>query len=126
VLAAGNEGRSCNADHYLARNQRLIYATALDSAGRPASYSNRVEGEWARSLAAFGGDPDAHVDPQGILAGDQHIKGTSFAAPLVSSVAPAWLRDAAEYCVIIAPGLRQEVHDYTCRLLETLGHPPLV
>jgi L-ascorbate metabolism protein UlaG (beta-lactamase superfamily) len=27
---------------------------------------------------------------------------------------------------IIAPGLRQEIHDYTCRLLRTLGHPPVV
>jgi L-ascorbate metabolism protein UlaG (beta-lactamase superfamily) len=27
---------------------------------------------------------------------------------------------------IIAPGLRQEIHDYTCRLLRTLGYPPLV
>ncbi len=27
---------------------------------------------------------------------------------------------------IIAPGLRHEIHDYTCRLLRTLGHPPLV
>lgn len=27
---------------------------------------------------------------------------------------------------IIAPGLRQEIHDYTCRLLRTLGNPPLV
>lgn len=27
---------------------------------------------------------------------------------------------------IIAPGLRQEIHDYTCRLLRVLGYPPLV
>ncbi len=27
---------------------------------------------------------------------------------------------------IIATGLRQEIHDYTCRLLRVLGHPPLV
>jgi L-ascorbate metabolism protein UlaG (beta-lactamase superfamily) len=27
---------------------------------------------------------------------------------------------------IIAPGLRQQVHDYTCRLLGALGHPPVV
>jgi len=27
---------------------------------------------------------------------------------------------------IIAPGLRHEIHDYTCRLLRTLGYPPLV
>jgi L-ascorbate metabolism protein UlaG (beta-lactamase superfamily) len=27
---------------------------------------------------------------------------------------------------IVAPGLRQEIHDYTCRLLRTLGHPPVV
>lgn len=27
---------------------------------------------------------------------------------------------------IIAPGLREEIHDYTCRLLHVLGDPPLV
>lgn len=27
---------------------------------------------------------------------------------------------------ILAPGLRQEIHDYTCRLLHALGDPPLV
>lgn len=27
---------------------------------------------------------------------------------------------------IIAPGLREEIHDYTCRLLGLLGHPPRV
>lgn len=27
---------------------------------------------------------------------------------------------------IIATGLRQEIYDYTCRLLRVLGHPPLV
>jgi L-ascorbate metabolism protein UlaG (beta-lactamase superfamily) len=27
---------------------------------------------------------------------------------------------------IIATGLRQEIHDYTCRLMRALGHPPLV
>ena len=27
---------------------------------------------------------------------------------------------------IIATGLRQEIHDYTCRLLRVLGYPPLV
>lgn len=27
---------------------------------------------------------------------------------------------------IIATGLRQEIHDYTCRLLRALGHPPRV
>jgi L-ascorbate metabolism protein UlaG (beta-lactamase superfamily) len=27
---------------------------------------------------------------------------------------------------IIAPGLRQEIHDYTCRLMRALGNPPLV
>ena len=27
---------------------------------------------------------------------------------------------------IIAPGLRHEIHDYTCRLLRALGYPPLV
>jgi hypothetical protein len=27
---------------------------------------------------------------------------------------------------IVATGLRQEVHDYTCRLLHALGDPPLV
>jgi L-ascorbate metabolism protein UlaG (beta-lactamase superfamily) len=27
---------------------------------------------------------------------------------------------------IVAPGLRQEIHDYTCRLLRVLGYPPLV
>jgi L-ascorbate metabolism protein UlaG (beta-lactamase superfamily) len=27
---------------------------------------------------------------------------------------------------IIAPGLRQEIHDYTCRLLRVLGQPPVV
>ena len=27
---------------------------------------------------------------------------------------------------IIAPGLRQEIHDYTCRILRTLGNPPVV
>jgi len=27
---------------------------------------------------------------------------------------------------IIAPGLRERVHDYTCRLLEAIGHPPIV
>lgn len=27
---------------------------------------------------------------------------------------------------ILAPGLRQEIHDYTCRLMRTLGNPPLV
>lgn len=28
--------------------------------------------------------------------------------------------------VMIAPGLRQRIHDYTCRLLHTLGDPPIV
>lgn len=28
--------------------------------------------------------------------------------------------------VIVAPGLRQEIHDYTCRLLHVLGDPPTV
>ena len=27
---------------------------------------------------------------------------------------------------IVAPGLRHEIHDYTCRLLRALGSPPLV
>lgn len=27
---------------------------------------------------------------------------------------------------IIAPGLREEIHDYTCRLLNVLGKPPVV
>jgi hypothetical protein len=27
---------------------------------------------------------------------------------------------------IIAPGLRQEIHDYTCRLLHAIGDPPHV
>jgi L-ascorbate metabolism protein UlaG (beta-lactamase superfamily) len=27
---------------------------------------------------------------------------------------------------VIATGLREEIHDYTCRLLGALGHPPLV
>jgi L-ascorbate metabolism protein UlaG (beta-lactamase superfamily) len=27
---------------------------------------------------------------------------------------------------VIATGLRQEIHDYTCRLMRALGHPPLV
>ncbi len=27
---------------------------------------------------------------------------------------------------IIAPGLREEIHDYTCRLLHALGDPPVV
>jgi L-ascorbate metabolism protein UlaG (beta-lactamase superfamily) len=27
---------------------------------------------------------------------------------------------------IIAPGLREHIHDYTCRLLHTLGDPPIV
>jgi L-ascorbate metabolism protein UlaG (beta-lactamase superfamily) len=27
---------------------------------------------------------------------------------------------------IIAPGLREEIFDYTCRLLRVLGHPPVV
>jgi L-ascorbate metabolism protein UlaG (beta-lactamase superfamily) len=27
---------------------------------------------------------------------------------------------------IIAPGLRQEIHDYTCRLMHVLGDPPVV
>jgi len=27
---------------------------------------------------------------------------------------------------IIAPGLRERIHDYTCRLLHTLGDPPIV
>lgn len=27
---------------------------------------------------------------------------------------------------VIATGLRHEIHDYTCRLLRALGHPPLV
>ncbi|HEX6244952.1 MAG TPA: MBL fold metallo-hydrolase [Polyangiales bacterium] len=27
---------------------------------------------------------------------------------------------------IVAPGLRHEVHDYTCRLMRSLGEPPLV
>ncbi len=27
---------------------------------------------------------------------------------------------------IIAPGLREEIHDYTCRLLRVLGNPPVV
>ena len=27
---------------------------------------------------------------------------------------------------IIAPGLRQEIHDYTCRLMTLLGNPPVV
>jgi len=27
---------------------------------------------------------------------------------------------------IIAPGLRQEIHDYTCRLLHAIGDPPIV
>ncbi len=28
--------------------------------------------------------------------------------------------------VIVAPGLRAKIHDYTCRLLHTLGDPPVV
>ncbi len=28
--------------------------------------------------------------------------------------------------VIVAPGLRARIHDYTCRLLHTLGDPPVV
>ena len=27
---------------------------------------------------------------------------------------------------IVATGLRQEIHDYTCRLLHALGDPPIV
>lgn len=27
---------------------------------------------------------------------------------------------------VIATGLREEIHDYTCRLMRALGHPPLV
>ncbi len=27
---------------------------------------------------------------------------------------------------VIATGLRQEIHDYTCRLMRALGHPPVV
>ena len=27
---------------------------------------------------------------------------------------------------IVATGLREEVHDYTCRLMKALGEPPLV
>ncbi len=28
--------------------------------------------------------------------------------------------------VFVAPGLREKIHDYTCRLLHTLGDPPVV
>jgi L-ascorbate metabolism protein UlaG (beta-lactamase superfamily) len=27
---------------------------------------------------------------------------------------------------VVATGLREEIHDYTCRLMRALGHPPLV
>lgn len=83
VMAAGNEGKACDADHYLADARKLIYATAVDSSGRPAAYSNYISGKKARTLAAFGGDP-AHIEGgQGLLTGEDRVAGTSFAAPFV-------------------------------------------
>ena len=85
VMAAGNNGRACNADHVLVDSPQTVFATALGSTGLAASYSNYVSSGHAHSLSAFGGDAGEDDTGQGILTGTQHVCGTSFAAPFVSA-----------------------------------------
>ena len=84
VVAAGNAGQACT--QRLAVDPKFVlFAEALNSRGQMASYSNSI-GPGLLTAAAFGGDsPNEGRGELAFRTPGGHF-GTSFAAPVVSSV----------------------------------------
>jgi L-ascorbate metabolism protein UlaG (beta-lactamase superfamily) len=83
----------------------------------------------------FGAALDA--DPQLPMAASGYAEGGTFAYLVRIAGHEILILDTANFIereveglrpdiAIIAPGLRQQIHDYTCRLLHALGDPPHV
>ena len=83
----------------------------------------------------FGGALDA--DPQLPMAESAYQEGGTFAYLVRIAGHQILVLDTANFIerevdglrpdiAIVAPGLRQEIHDYTCRLLHAIGDPPTV
>jgi L-ascorbate metabolism protein UlaG (beta-lactamase superfamily) len=105
----------------------------------PAGYSVRV----LRSLhSALGkkhiaGGAEIAANPRLPLSFDDYAEGGAFAYLVRLGGHEVFLLSTANFIereieglrpdiAIVATGLRQEIHDYTCRLMRALGNPPLV
>jgi L-ascorbate metabolism protein UlaG (beta-lactamase superfamily) len=76
-------------------------------------------------------------DPVLPMGADDYVEGGTFAYLLRLHGREIFVLDTANFIerevagldpdiAIVATGLRQEIHDYTCRLLHALGDPPIV
>lgn len=83
----------------------------------------------------FGGELTS--DPALPMGADDYQEGGTFAYLLRLYGREIFVLDTANFIerevagltpdiAIVATGLRQEIHDYTCRLLHALGDPPIV
>ena len=87
VMAAGNAGQRSNFGRFLDLGSPVILVAALGSDGAVTRYTNMPSGGLlAREVvAAFGGDDEDVKDGAGVFE-DRTSVGTSFAAPLVTSL----------------------------------------
>jgi hypothetical protein len=97
----------------------LITAIACGPASRPASQVAPP----ARSPLAL-----TYLGVAGWQPGGRSSATARGCSPIHTCRAIPSLHSAIgdKHIAIIAPGLREHIHDYTCRLLHTLGDPPIV
>lgn len=83
------------------------------------------------------GGAEIPADPRLPLSFDAYAEGGTYAYLVRVGGHEVFLLSTANFIereieglrpdvAIVATGLRQEIHDYTCRLLRALGNPPLV
>ncbi len=120
-------------------DEQIIPVQGGEDYAFPAGYSVRVIPSLHSALGKkhTAGGAEIPANPRLPLSFDDYAEGGAYAYLVRVGGHEVFLLSTANFIereieglrpdvAIVATGLRHEIHDYTCRLMRALGHPPLV